>query len=88
MINIKNISVNYGKNQVLKNLNLALETKQIHGLLGLNGAGKTTLFNAIYGLIKMKYGEITINNQKLQKKNIAYLETVNYFYPNITGKEY
>ena len=88
MINLKNISVNYGTKQVLKNLNLTLETGQIHGLLGLNGSGKTTLFNAIYGLKKMKSGEITINNNKLQKKNIAYLETVNYFYPNITGEEY
>ncbi len=88
MIKIKNLSVNYGKKQVLKNMNLELDSNQIHGVLGLNGAGKTTFFNTLYGLKKIKSGKITVNDNKVQKKNIAYLETHNYFYPNITGMEY
>ncbi len=88
MIVIENLSVNYGDNKVLKNLNLTIPSSSIHGLAGLNGSGKTTLLNTIYGLKEKQGGSVSYNSVPIVKNNIAYLESVNYFYPYITGKEY
>jgi ABC-2 type transport system ATP-binding protein len=88
MLIIKNITVSYGKNEVLKDLSLTAHEGMIHGLAGLNGSGKTTLLNCLFGLIKPVSGEILLNDKQLTRNQIAYLETQNYFYPGITGKEY
>lgn len=87
MLEIKDLSVSFKDKNVLKGLNLNVEEGSIIGLLGKNGAGKTTLFESLYQ--NQKYnGEILWNNEKLRRKSISYLETENYFYPYITGKEY
>ncbi len=88
MIKIENLKVNYGNNNVLNDLCLEISGNTIHGLVGLNGSGKTTLLNTIYGLKSKVLGTIQFNDGDVKRKNIAYLETINYFYPRITGKEY
>jgi ABC-type multidrug transport system, ATPase component len=89
MISIKDLTISYNKQStVIDSLNLSMEENQIHGIVGLNGAGKTTLLNAIYGLIKTDSGEIHRTDEKITKKDISYLTTENYFYSNITGREY
>ncbi len=87
MLEIKNISVSFKDKNVLQNLNLEIEEGIILGILGKNGAGKTTLFESLYQSQKYN-GEILWQNQKLLRENISYLETENYFYPYITGREY
>ncbi len=89
MLTIENLSVSYSKDkQVLSNLNCSFSEQSIHGLVGLNGSGKTTLLHTIYGIINQDNGTILFNSEKLSKNQIAFLETDNYFYSNITGKEY
>jgi ABC-2 type transport system ATP-binding protein len=89
MITINNLTVNYRKeDDVIASLNIVFQDNTIHGIVGLNGAGKTTLFNAIFGLKQALQGEILYNNQPISKKEIAYLPMENFFYSNITGREY
>ena len=89
MITIENLTVSYDKQQnVINSLNLDLTQNSINGIVGLNGAGKTTLLNSIYGLKTINKGTIEHNNIKINKKDISFLETENYFYSNITGREY
>lgn len=89
MITIKNLTISYNKNErVIDNLNLSLDENLIHGIVGLNGAGKTTLLNTLYGLKKPVAGTIQFDNKEINKKSVAYLVTENFFYSNITGKEY
>lgn len=89
MITINNLTVSYNKSErVIDNLNLSLGENLIHGVVGLNGAGKTTLLNTLYGLKKAVAGTIQMENKELNKKSVAYLETENFFYSNITGREY
>ncbi|OIP00727.1 MAG: hypothetical protein AUJ97_07675 [Bacteroidetes bacterium CG2_30_32_10] len=89
MITIENLVVSYNKRQnVINSLNLKLSKKTIHGIVGLNGAGKSTLLNAIYGLKSIDSGVIKSENKKMSKKEIAYLVSENYFYSNITAREY
>ncbi|TAD94710.1 MAG: ATP-binding cassette domain-containing protein [Bacteroidetes bacterium] len=88
MLQIQNISVKYKDKNVLQNLSLNLEKGQIHGLIGLNGAGKTTLLHSLYGLVKAIEGQILWEEKPLNYRNIAYLESHNFFYHYLTGQEY
>lgn len=88
MISIKNISVKFGDNQVLNNINIDFKEGDIHGIVGLNGAGKTTFFNVLAKILKPDTGLLTLSNINVSIRDTAYLETVNFFYSRITGSEY
>lgn len=89
MITIDKLNISYNsKSKVLDSLCLTLSKNKIHGIVGLNGAGKTTLLNGIYGLIKIDSGEISCEGKKITKKELSYLATENFFYSNITAREY
>ena len=65
MIEIKNLSVNYGKNKVLKNINIHIKKGKITAVIGLNASGKTTLVNCISSVVKYK-GTIKIDGRDLR----------------------
>lgn len=88
MISIKDLSFSYGKVPVLDGLKAEFEKGKVHGILGINGSGKTTLFNLIYGLLSPDEGGILIDGKKASKKDLGFLETQNFFYPYMTGREY
>lgn len=88
MISIQNLSVKFGSNQILNNININFPERNVHGIVGINGAGKTTFFNSLAKTLKPDTGSVTQNNKELTIKDTAYLETVNFFYSRITGMEY
>ena len=88
MLTINNLTLNYGKNQPLNGCSFSCEMGNIYGLIGLNGSGKTSLLNCLYGFAQKSSGKISYNNSTLSRNDIAYLETQNYYYSNITGEEY
>ena len=65
ILELQNISLKFGKKNILDNLNLNLNNGQILGLLGPNGVGKSTVFNLITGLLSPDYGSISINSIKV-----------------------
>lgn len=73
-ISIKNLTVNYGKEPIVSNLNLAIPIGSLVAIVGPNGSGKTTLLQSIMGLLSWT-GQITIFNQPVhtQLNNIAYI---------------
>jgi ABC-2 type transport system ATP-binding protein len=89
MITINNLTVAYHKGEnVIDSLSISFPENAIHGVVGLNGSGKTTLFNTIFGFKKAQCGTVLYNGQPVTKTDIAYLPAENYFYSNITGREY
>jgi ABC-2 type transport system ATP-binding protein len=88
MILIDELTVSYGDHRVLNNLSLSLPLNCVHGLVGMNGAGKTTLLNTMAGFIRPVSGSIRMSGHPLRKADLAYLETENFFYSLITGREY
>lgn len=59
ILDIKNISVNFGGFQALTEVNVKVPRNRIHFFIGPNGAGKTTLLDIICGKTKATYGKIT-----------------------------
>lgn len=86
MIQIENLSKNYGSKAVLKAINLELGPGKVYGLVGENGAGKTTLFKCIAGLEDCS-GSIT-SPYSVLKNHLGLLPANPYFLPKITGSEY
>ncbi len=60
MIEIKDLSFSYKREQLFTGMDLSLSPGNIYGLLGKNGAGKTTLLKLICGLRFPKGGECTV----------------------------
>ena len=87
MLEVRNLNVSFKNQKVLQDFNLNIENGEIVGILGKNGAGKTTFFESLYRSVKFS-GEVILENQHLKREQISYVETANYFYPYITGKEY
>ncbi|MDP2277251.1 MAG: LPS export ABC transporter ATP-binding protein [Nitrospirota bacterium] len=65
VLEVKEITKNYGKRCVVKNLSLYVSTGEIVGLLGPNGAGKTTTFYMIVGMIKPENGSIFLDGEDI-----------------------
>ena len=64
-IEIRNLTVAYGENMALENLNLDVEAGSLMALVGPNGAGKSTLIKTILKFLKQITGEIKINGKTL-----------------------
>lgn len=64
-IEIRNLTVAYGENIALENLNLDVEVGSLMALVGPNGAGKSTLIKTILKFLKQITGEIKINAKTL-----------------------
>ena len=69
MIELKNVSKNYGKRQAVRDVSLTIGSGEIVGLFGENGAGKSTLIKCILGLLKYE-GTITLDGEPISRKNI------------------
>ena len=86
MLEIKNLTKNYGGKNALCVVNINFPRGEIVGLFGENGAGKTTLMKSILGFINY-YGEITLDGDPISKKNIAKLSfatSEHSFFPNLS----
>ncbi len=79
MIEIKQISKNYGEIKAVEDLNFTIEKGEVLGLLGPNGAGKSTTIRMLCCYLKPTEGNIIVNgksileNSQLVKKMIGYL---------------
>lgn len=60
MITISNLTVQFGKRVLYKDVNLKFTNGNIYGIIGANGAGKSTLLKAISGELETTKGDITL----------------------------
>jgi len=66
LLELKSVSVGYGRNRVLQNVNLTLDRGEIVALLGANGAGKSTLAKSISGLLRNDAGTILLDGEPIE----------------------
>ncbi len=60
LISVKNLSVRYGANTVLRHVDLALDPGEIVTIVGPNGSGKTSLLRAIIGAVRPDAGQVVL----------------------------
>ena len=61
MIQVENLSLDFGKRRVLNNISLSVAKSEILVVMGTSGGGKTTLLRCISGLLKPTEGVVTVN---------------------------
>ena len=78
MIELKQVTKQYGKATVLKNITLSVDEPGIYCLLGRNGAGKTTLLKSIAGYQNITDGIIQVDGQAITTSvldtGVSYIE--------------
>lgn len=87
LVECKMLCKNFGKKEVLKNIDLKISKGKIIGLLGKNGTGKSTLLKLINDLLTPTSGKITVQGNKIgveSKKVIAYLPERTYLDKSMT----
>ena len=66
-IEVKNLSLQIDKHQILQDVKVSFEQGQIHGLVGRNGSGRTMLMKCICGFGRPTAGTILVKNQQVGK---------------------
>ena len=95
LLEIKNLSVNYGVIGVLREVSFSIQRGDIVTLIGSNGAGKTTTLRAISGLIKAASGEVLHDGQpitnlpahQLVARGLAHVPEGRMIFANLTVVE-
>lgn len=95
MLEVKDLTVSYGKAQVLHGMNMRVEKGEIVAILGPNGTGKTVLLRTISGLVKPTEGQITflgeridgLSSHEIVKRGIAHCPERQKLFPEMTVME-
>ena len=95
LVSIKNLSAGYSFVEVLRDVSIEIEAREIVAVLGSNGVGKTTLNNALSGLIAPKTGEIIFDGNLVSGKSpseivemgLIHVPEGRKLFPNLTVKD-
>lgn len=85
----------YGKKQVLNGVSLDVAFGEIVALIGHNGAGKSTLLKAVFGLLPLWQGQVTLDGKPLNshtprellRTGVAYVPQGNRVFTDLTVRE-
>ncbi len=64
-IELRGVQKRFGKTEVIRDVNLAIERGERHAIIGPNGAGKSTLFNLVSGRFAPSAGEILLKGERI-----------------------
>lgn len=83
MLEVKNLTKQYGEKVVVDNLSFSINEPGVYALLGTNGAGKTTSIRMILGMLAKNNGEVLWNGKPFQAAtmNVGYLAEERGLYP-------
>jgi ABC-2 type transport system ATP-binding protein len=93
MIDIMNLTKNFGKFTALDGINLAVKEGEVFGYIGPNGAGKTTTIRVLLGILQATQGGAKVFGMDAWKdaveihRRIAYVPGDVNLWPNLTGGE-
>lgn len=94
VLEVRNLSKSYGDHEVVKDISLSVDFKQVFTILGHNGVGKSTMVDCIVGLKPFDEGEVYIYGHDIvhdpvqAKKHLGYVPSEPKSYEMMTGKEY
>jgi branched-chain amino acid transport system ATP-binding protein len=68
LLELKNLSINYGAIQAVINIDLEVNTGEVVTLIGANGAGKSTTLRAVSRLLKVREGSIHFEGREVTRQ--------------------
>jgi ABC-2 type transport system ATP-binding protein len=92
-ISVSGLVKDFGTTRALDQLDLTVQTGEVHGFLGPNGAGKTTAVRILLGLLRKDAGEVTVlggdpwRDAVTLHSRLAYVPGEVNLWPNLTGGE-
>jgi len=80
---------------IINGANLVARKGELIGIIGPNGAGKSTLLKAIFGMVKIRGGEVLVDGEsvaglksdKLVSKGVGFVPQTNNVFPSLTIEE-
>jgi len=93
IIEISNLTKNYGKHRGVSDVSFTVKEGDIFGFLGPNGAGKSTTIRSMLGFLQYEKGEIKIFGKDIRSEKEAVLRDIGYmpseamFYPEKKVKD-
>lgn len=94
MIDLINLTKDYGTTIAVNNLNLHVASGEIYGFIGPNGAGKTTTIRMMGGIIEPSSGSIIIDGINMKENPVAAKKIIGvvpdrpFLYEKLTGAEF
>lgn len=94
MIEVVNLTKDYGPIQALKGVSFSIKKGEVVGFLGPNGAGKTTCMKIITGFISATSGTVTVDGMDVVEKGVEIRKLMGYLpenaplYPEMTVGDY
>jgi ABC-2 type transport system ATP-binding protein len=94
MIELRQLTKDYGTTVAVNNLNLNVAAGEIYGFIGPNGAGKTTTIRMMGGILAPTAGKIVIGGLDMSKNPVAVKKMIGFvpdrpfLYEKLTGMEF
>ncbi len=95
MLEARGMIGGYGGADILKGVDIAVEAGEIVAIVGPNGAGKSTAMKAVFGLVRLREGEVRFRGEdigryqpdELVRKGMAYVPQERNIFPSLTVHE-
>lgn len=81
MIKVSKLSIDYGNQNGILDINLTIPYGQICAVIGHSGCGKSTLLNALAGLMVIDKGQIQITNAENRKARLGLIQQSDALFP-------
>ena len=83
LLEAKSASFNYGDREIFKDINFKISRGEVFCVIGPNGCGKTTLLDSILGMLKLRQGDVLIEDRSVHSmrpyeiaRKIAYIPQI------------
>ena len=95
VLEVKNLISGYGETDILQDVSMKLDEKEIVSIIGPNGAGKSTLLKTIFGILTPRQGVVQLQDEeitglspdKIVRKGMSYVPQVDNVFPSLTIQE-
>jgi ABC-type branched-subunit amino acid transport system ATPase component len=95
VLQAKNLTAGYGETDILHEVSVELNEKEIVSIIGPNGAGKSTLLKTMFGILRPREGMVELGDEevtglspdKIVRRGMSYVPQVDNVFPSLTIQE-
>ena len=95
VLEARNLTSGYGETDILHDVSIRLDGKEIVSIIGPNGAGKSTLLKTIFGILRPRQGVVELQDEEITglspdrivRKGMSYVPQVDNVFPSLTIQE-